>query len=285
MAPPVVLITGCSEGGIGYDLCKAFAAAGCKVYATARRVEAMAGLPELGIETLALDVTSRDSVGAAVATAVERAGHIDVLVNNAGQGCIGPLLEMPLDNMRACFEANVFGTINMVQAVAPHMVARGKGKIVNFGSIVGYVATPFAGTYCASKAAVHSFTDTLRLELKPFGVQTLLIAPGAIRSNIGSTNMKFLEGRKWSIYSPFASIINERANASQSSRSTPASVFAADVVKQVLRPAPPLHYTAGYMSGMFYVLRWLPRWALDYFLAKRYKLDGSIDVQPVGKVE
>ena len=104
---------------------------------------------------------------------------------------VGPLLDIDLDTARKCVEVNVFGLLAMSRAVAKHMVKRGSGKIANVGSIVGYASTPWAGIYAMSKAAVHSLTDTLRMELAPFGIQAVVIAPGSIKSNFGknSTNM------------------------------------------------------------------------------------------------
>ena len=104
---------------------------------------------------------------------------------------VGALLDIDLDTARKCVEVNVFGLLAMSRAVAKHMVKRGSGKIANVGSIVGYASTPWAGIYAMSKAAVHSLTDTLRMELAPFGIQAVVIAPGSIQSNFGknSTNM------------------------------------------------------------------------------------------------
>lgn len=109
--PQVVLVTGCSQGGIGYELCKAFHAAGCRVFASARKIEAMSGLPELGIYPLKLDVTSAESRKAAVDEVIAEAGRIDILVNNAGMGMPGAIVEQDLDAVRALFDANYFGLL------------------------------------------------------------------------------------------------------------------------------------------------------------------------------
>eukprot|EP00897_Mesotaenium_endlicherianum_P002283 jgi/Mesen1/2082/ME000151S01341 len=231
MAPQVVVITGCSEGGIGHALCIAFAKAGCEVFATARRLEAMVGLRELGIETLRLDVTSSTSIADTISAILKKSCGCD----------------------------------------------QRSGKIVNIGSVVGYVATPFAGTYCASKAAVHSFTDTLRLELKPFGVDVVLIAPGSIRSNIGENNQQAIQARAWSLYSAYNEVIALRANASQSGKSTPTDVFAKEVVQKVLQEHPPRHFTLGHISTTFYILRWLPLWLVDRIFSKKFQLDTPVE--------
>eukprot|EP00897_Mesotaenium_endlicherianum_P007605 jgi/Mesen1/6873/ME000352S05932 len=133
---------------------------GCRVFASARRLEAMAGLPELGIDTLALDVTSTPSIQAAVGEVVGKAGRIDVLVNNAGMGLAGPAADVPLQEVRRLFETNLFGALEMTQAV------------------------PWNVAYTSSKAALHAATSVMRLEMKPLGIHVILVTPGAITSNI-----------------------------------------------------------------------------------------------------
>lgn len=111
---------------------------------------------------------------------------------------VGALMDIDLQLAHQCVNTNVFGTLAMSKAVALHMAKQGSGKIVNVGSVVGYVSTPWAGIYALSKAAVHSMSDTLRLELKPFGIQVVVVAPGAIQSNFGNAGAKIVnvpEGR------------------------------------------------------------------------------------------
>ena len=275
MAPPkpVVLVTGCSEGGIGWHLCVAFASAGCRVFATARRVEAMRGLEAHGCTCLALDVTSEASIKAAVADVLAQAQRIDVLVNNAGRGCAGPLAEVPLAQVRATFEANVFGLLAVTQAVVPSMAARRSGTVVHIASIVGQVATPFAGAYCSSKAAVVSLGDCMRVELAPFGVRVVTVCPGAIRSKFGENTAGELDLSTLRLYAPFRAAVAARATASQSTASTPGEEFAARVVRDVLRPEPPALLWVGHMSLLFRVLRWLlPLRLRDALLTKRFGL-------------
>ena len=177
----VVLITGCSSG-IGRSLALSFAARPeCRVFATARSLEALSTLPA-SITPLALDVTSSESIASCIALlTIQTRGRIDILVNNAGRGCVGPVIEVDMEQVRGTFEANVFGLIAMCQAVTPFMIDKRSGNILNIGSVVAYVPTPWASVYCASKAAVHSFSDCLRMELageslnasvSPFSSQT-----------------------------------------------------------------------------------------------------------------
>ncbi|KAI9013549.1 hypothetical protein DFJ74DRAFT_710004 [Hyaloraphidium curvatum] len=185
MSAPVVLITGCSDGGIGSGLCLAFRRRGAKVYASARRVEAMAALPP-DIERVELDVTKPESIKTAVNGIIAKEGRIDVLVNNAGGGGLaGPLVEVPLDSIRELFEMNVWGLLAVTQEVAPHMVRARKGQIVNMGSLAGELGIPFAGAYGMSKCCVKFASDALRSELAPFGVGVTLVKFGFVESNIG----------------------------------------------------------------------------------------------------
>ena len=323
MAPrPVVLVTGCSEGGIGWHLCIAFAAAGCQVFATARKKGKMAGLAERGCTLLDMDVTDEASIARAVRVIMEQAPGIDVVVNNAGRvaraaglrallwwarhkaphvllrtaarrrlragrgaatdalaapsrrvGCVGPLVEVPLAKVRETYEANVFGLLAVTQAVVPGMVQRRRGTVVNVASIVGLVATPFAGAYCRSKAAVISASDALRVELAPFGLRVVTVCPGAIRSHFGDNAATGLDTSTLRIFAPFRAAIEARAVASQSASSTPGDVFAAAVVRDVLRPTPPAMTVLGHMATAFRIMQWLPRWLRDILLARRFGLN------------
>uniref|UniRef100_A0A803PD55 Ketoreductase domain-containing protein n=1 Tax=Cannabis sativa TaxID=3483 RepID=A0A803PD55_CANSA len=159
----VVIITGCTTGGIGNALARAFAAEGCTVVATSRSVRSMSDLEQDSRFFLQeLDVRSEESVQHALSTVLERFGQIDVLVNNAGVQCVGPVAEVPLSAFQSTFDTNLFGPIRLIQAVVPHMASRRKGTIVNVGSVTALSPGPWTGAYTASKAAVHSLTDSLR---------------------------------------------------------------------------------------------------------------------------
>ncbi|XP_047257764.1 NADPH-dependent 1-acyldihydroxyacetone phosphate reductase isoform X3 [Capsicum annuum] len=161
----VVLITGCSNGGIGHELARAFAARNCLVVATARSLTSMSDFqndPRFFLQEL--DVLSEQSVTHVLTNVLDKFGAIDVLVNNAGVQCIGPLAEVPLSSIQHTFNTNVFGPIRLIQSVVPHMASRKKGKIVNVGSCSALAPGPWCGAYSASKAAVHSFSDSLRLQ-------------------------------------------------------------------------------------------------------------------------
>ncbi|MFL6089753.1 MAG: SDR family NAD(P)-dependent oxidoreductase [Aeromicrobium sp.] len=175
-----VLITGCSSG-IGKATAERLARAGWTVYATARRPETLADLPEC--RHLALDVTDETSMQTAVDAVLAEAGQIDALVNNAGYSLSGAVEALDVDAIRREFETNVFGLVRLSQLVLPAMRERGQGRIVNIGSMGGKLTFPGGGAYHASKYAVEAFSDALRFEVAGFGVQVVLIEPGLITTN------------------------------------------------------------------------------------------------------
>jgi NAD(P)-dependent dehydrogenase (short-subunit alcohol dehydrogenase family) len=181
-----VLVTGCSTG-IGRDTALRLARAGHTVHATARRPEQLGELEAAGCTIGALDVTDAASARAAVDEVVARHGGIGGLVNNAGYGEYGPLEEVSLDAARRQFETNVFGLVGLTQLVLPHMRAAGTGRVVNIGSMGGRFTFPAGGWYHASKHALESISDALRVELRPFGIRVSLIQPGPIRTSFGDT--------------------------------------------------------------------------------------------------
>jgi short-subunit dehydrogenase len=187
-----VLISGCSSG-IGAATAAALAQAGHTVYATARQVEALADLEALGCHTLALDVTSEDSMIAVVKAVEAQHGRVGTLINNAGFGDYGPIEESDLDRVRAMFETNVFGLARLTQLVLPAMRRARSGRIVNIGSMGGRITFPVGGFYHATKYAVEAISDVLRVEVKPFGIDVVLVEPGLIRSNFESRVNESLE--------------------------------------------------------------------------------------------
>jgi len=159
-----------------------------------------------------------------------------------------------------------------VQQVVPYMASRQSGSIVNVGIVVGRVPTPWAGSNCASKATVHAMSNTLRVELRPFGVNVVLVVPGAVRSNLGRANTDRVGNYDWKLYKEFKEAIAERARASQGGKATDATIFARHVVKKVLSPRPPKQIIFGHMTGLFAVLSWSPLWVRDHFFATRFNL-------------
>lgn len=176
---PTALVTGASSG-IGEATALALAARGFSVYAAARRVERMERLAGEGIEVLSMDVTDDGSISSGVGHILAATGHVDVLVNNAGYGSFGALEDVPLDEARRQFEVNVFGLARLCQLVLPGMRTRRIGRIINVSSIGGKIYEPLGSWYHATKFAVEGLSDSLRIEMRPFGVDVVLIEPGAI---------------------------------------------------------------------------------------------------------
>ncbi|XP_012079448.2 short-chain dehydrogenase ptmH [Jatropha curcas] len=274
----VVLITGCAKGGIGYEYCKAFAEKNCHVIASdiPQRLNDMLDLKSDDMDTLGFDVSSDESVSSGVNTIISKFGRIDVLINNAGIGSTGPLAELSLDTIRKAWEINTLGQLRLIQNVVPYMASQGRGSIVNVGSIVGKVPTPWAGSYCASKAAVHALSNTLRLELRPFGINVVLVVPGAIRSNFGKATSEKLGNCDWKLYKDFKEAIAERARASQGGKATDATIFARHVASKVLSCKPPKQIVFGHMTGLFALLSWSPLWVRDLFFATRFNVNKRV---------
>ncbi len=269
-----VLVTGCSSG-IGLALAREFKTRGHRVFATARRAETLEGLRGDGIDTLALDVTRPESVAAAVAAVAEKAGRLDIVVNNAGYLLVGPLAEVPLEDFRREFETNVTGALTVIQAAVPHMAKARHGRIVNIGSVSGEFPTPFAGAYCASKSALHTVTQVLRMELAPLGIAAILVEPGSIRSDIGK-NAAPAAGRYRSPQSLYRSVsrqIEARAGASQR-RPIPAGAFARKLVTAVTRDRPPRTVRIGWEAWALPVVKAaFTANAVDRQLSRAFGLD------------
>jgi len=187
-----VLISGCSSG-IGAATAAALARAGHTVYATARETDTLADLEALGCHPLALDVTSEDSMIAAVKAVEAEHGKVGTLINNAGYPSYGPIEESDLGLVRTMFETNVFGLARLTQLVLPAMRRARSGRIVNIGSMGGRITFPVGGFYHATKYAVEAISDALRVEVKPFGIDVILIEPGMIRTNFESRVSESLE--------------------------------------------------------------------------------------------
>lgn len=270
----VVLITGCSSG-IGRAFATELAQRGQRVFATARKPESLADLSGPGLEKLALDVNDEASIARCVAQVIERAGRIDMLINNAGVNTFGPLAEVPLADARRMFDTNLLGPIALVQAVFPHMAEQRRGRVVNVGSVVGVLPTPFAGVYCASKAGVHMLSEVLRMELTPFGIQVIEVQPGGVRSSIADNGSVGIERyrRAESRYRPVADGIELRARASQD-RPMETMDFVREVADAIFADEAPRMIRKGRGSRLYPALSQLPGKARDRYLLRRFGLAG-----------
>lgn len=274
MALPVVLITGCSSG-LGRALCYAFQSKGYRVVATARKIDRLEALRAKGMSILMLDVDDQQAIENVVRAIVASEGKIDVLVNNAGFGQFGPLMDIDVDMLQRQFKTNVFAPLALAQQVAPIMKKQGSGLIVNIGSVSGVVTTPFAGAYCASKAALHSLSEAMRMELAPFNIQVVTVQAGAIASNFGQSAENSLTGimspNSW--YADLEPDIRARANLSQSA-ATPADELATKLVTQLTQPNPPNIIRMGKKSlWLPWLKRMLPDRLMSYILSRKFGLD------------
>ncbi|MBO0856001.1 MAG: SDR family NAD(P)-dependent oxidoreductase [Nocardia sp.] len=185
------LITGCSTG-IGREIARAALEAGHSVVVTARRTETIADFAETfgdRAAVVALDVTDKDRIAAAVDAAQDAFGGIDVLVNNAGNGYLSAIEEGEDEKVRKLFDTNYFGVVDTIKAVLPQMRARGSGRIVNISSMTGLVANPPNGYYSSTKFALEALTEVLAQEVAPFGIRVTAIEPGAFRTDWATRSM------------------------------------------------------------------------------------------------
>ena len=237
MPTRTVLITGCSTG-IGRDLAQRLAHAGYTVIATARHPEALADLPVA--LALPLDVTDPASVDTATDEVMRRFGRIDVLVNNAGYALRGALEEVPVDDVQALFDVNVFGVLRMIRTVVPQMRRQGGGRIITISSIAGRCSTPGSGTYSATKFAVEALSDALRWELAPFGIQVVIIEPGSIDTPFDATAQAHARTILTNASSPYHALYERSAAVAVSMRRREAGPEAVSkVIQQAMEAARP----------------------------------------------
>ncbi|CAD5107796.1 SDR family oxidoreductase [Zestomonas carbonaria] len=273
MPQPIALITGCSSG-IGRALADAFQAAGYEVWATARKAEDVSALAAAGFVAVQLDVNDETAVAALGERLARDTAGLDVLINNAGYGAMGPLLDGGAEALRRQLETNVVAIVGVTRALFPALRAK-RGLVVNIGSVSGVLVTPFAGAYCASKAAVHALTDALRLELAPFGIDVMEVQPGAIASSFGNNASHEAEQliREDSHWWPIRDGIRARAKASQDNP-TPASEFARDLLAAVRKSKRPRLLRLGNGSRTLPLMAaLLPKGLLETALKKRFGLN------------
>ena len=269
---PVSLITGCSSG-IGLALAHALRAAGHHVWATARQPADVATLAAAGFSAQVLDVTDEQQCQALAALVMAEGKGLDVLINNAGYGAMGPLLDQNDALLRRQFETNVVSVIGVTRALFP-LLRQSRGVVVNIGSVSGVMVTPFAGAYCASMAAVHALSEALRMELAPFGVRVMEVQPGAIATRFAHNASAAAEEviAQGSAWWPMRDGIRGRARASQN-HPTPAADVATRITQALARPAPPRLLRVGRGSRALPLLAALvPRAVLEWGLKRAFGL-------------
>ena len=178
----VILVTGASSG-IGKSIATFLSEKGFKVFGTSRNPKNVENYP---FELIALDVLNVETIESAVDFIIKKEGRLDVLINNAGMGITGPIEDTPTDEMRAVFNTNLFGAIDVMKAVLPQMRSQKSGMIINVTSIAGYMGLPFRGLYSATKGALELVTEAISMEVKNFGIKAVNVAPGDFATNIAA---------------------------------------------------------------------------------------------------
>ena len=245
-----VLVTGASSG-IGEATALHLAGEGFSVIGTSRswsRLEPLrsqASSTGLKVAAVELDVNDDGEVFEALPRLMEEHGPIDVLVNNAGYGLWGPVELYSVEELKSQFETNLFAAVRLIKAVLPGMIARRRGTIVNVGSVLGRLATPFHSAYASSKFALEGLSESLRTELRPFGVRVAVVEPGVVRTSF-LRNQVIPPGLSdvESVYSPYVDTYRRRHSRFESRGADPAKV--ARVIHKVIRSrSPALRHPVG----------------------------------------
>lgn len=284
-----VLVTGASSG-IGRATALRLAASGIRVFAACRRREDGAALQAVAPADLlipvVLDVARQETIDACFAfVASETGGRLDGLVNNAGIGVSIPMEIAPIAAVRAAFEVNLFGQLAVTQTFLP-LLPRGSGRIVNLGSVGAHITIPFGGVLCGSKAAFESFSDALRLELRPLGIHVVIIQPGSIKTPAVEKTLSGVEQaiERWpeagrTRYAELFRRFNARAKAREVGGSDP-DVVARTIQLALTVPRPRARYPTGKDAHMLTLLpRILPNQLLDFLRLKMLGLPTRFDAQ------
>jgi NAD(P)-dependent dehydrogenase (short-subunit alcohol dehydrogenase family) len=260
----VALVTGASSG-IGEAIAGRLADAGFRVFGACRRQ------PAGDIEHVAIDVNDDESVRSGVASVLATAGRIDVLVNNAGYLCAGAVEEIPVAEAKAQFETNYFGVVRATLAVLPTMRERGNGHIITVSSLAGLVPVPFWGHYNASKFAVEGLMETLRHEVRPFGIQVALVEPGSIKTpfyaNPHAPGMDAYTGPRENAFAVMADYERKAPGP---------DVVARAVTALATARRPPLHTHVTKEARRFTLLKWmLPAGAFESGVRRGFRLTAA----------
>lgn len=274
MTCKTALVTGASSG-IGEATAERLAMAGYKVYGTSRRG---AQPSKRSFEMLSLDVTSDDSAESAVEELIRREGRIDLLVNNAGIG-VAPAgaEESSMDQAQSIFDTNFFGIVRMTRAVVPHMRRERSGRIINIGSVLGFLPMPYMALYAATKHAVEGYSESLDHELRSWGIRVSIIEPAYTRTKFDAHVLEPDAARDEN--RELRAALADTVKAAMAKADEP-GVVAEVVLKAASAARPKLRYTAGGAAGRLWLLRrFAPAAVLDAGIRKDMKLDSLIASQ------
>lgn len=269
----VALITGASSG-MGKSTAKILQSQGYKVYGAARRLEQMQDLKNKGISIVSLDLTKDESIVDCVNTIIEKEDKIDILVNNAGYGSYGAVEDTPIEEAKRQFEVNMFGLARITQLVLPKMRENKFGRIVNISSMGGKIYTPFGAWYHATKHAVEGWSDCLRLEVKPFGIDVVVVEPGGIKTpwgTIATDNLKKVSGK--GAYATFANKVADGMRKTYTNNSlTDVDVLGSVIAKAATSNKPKTRYVKGYMAKPAIAIRkWFGDKVYDKMIMSQFK--------------
>lgn len=257
----VILITGASSG-MGKETALQLIREGHTVYGAARSIDKMQDLISAGGHALEMDITDNSSIQTVVATIIKEQGTIDVLVNNAGFGLYGAVEDVTIDDARYQFEVNLFGLANITQKVLPYMRAKQSGTIINISSMGGKMYTPLGAWYHATKHALEGWSDCLRLELKQFGINVVIIEPGIINTEFGHVlSEPMLKRSKGGAYETLVNKIAKATDDLYAKRKGSPSSLISDLISKAINAAKPkTRYVAGYMAKP---LMWMRKYLGD----------------------
>ncbi len=262
----IAVVTGASSG-IGEATAKALVNAGYKVYGTSRNPNKEINLT---YTMLPLDIKNEESIKNLIKEVISREGKIDILINNAGNGLIGPIEETSMKQVREVFETNVFGTIQITKEVLPYMRENRGGTIVNISSLVGKIPFPGMGIYSASKHAVEAFSEALNHEVRNLNIKTILIEPAFTKTKF-DTNSVFGE-EEISIYDSFRSHIRSVVEFMMKTADEPETI-AETILKAISDKKPKIRYAGSFSAGKILFLRkMVPEMAFDSTFRKQLKL-------------
>ncbi len=270
----VALVTGASSG-IGKATAKQLLKDGLVVYVAARRLEQMQDLETLGAKALKMDITYNEDVKRVVNTIIEEQGKVDVLVNNAGYAIYGAVEDTSIEDARRQFEVNLFGLARLTQLILPHMRKQKSGRVINVSSVGGKIYTPLGAWYHATKHALEGWSDALRIELKQFNIDVVIVEPGVIKTEFGDVMTNpMLERSGNGAYADLAKKIEQATYETYGKKGnySPPSVIANAISKAVKAKKPKTRYVAGKLAKpLLFVRKWVSDRTFDKVIMSQVK--------------